>query len=77
VKFATDVTEQKLRTVDLAGQINLLALNATIEGRSRREPNSLDAPAYPMKCIVKPGRVKTGMSAIVIWRCSSVANQTG
>jgi len=50
VKFATDVTEQKLRTADLAGQINLLALNATIEGLSRREPNSPDAPAYPMKC---------------------------
>jgi len=77
VKFATDVTEQKLRTADLAGQINLLALNATIEGLSRREPNSPDAPAYPMKCTVKPGRVKTGMSATVIWLCSSVANQTG
>src|SRR5450755_994407 len=77
VKFATDVSEQKLRTADLAGQINLLALNATIEGLSRREPNSPDAPAYPMKCTVKPGRVKTGMTATVIWRCSSVANQTG
>jgi methyl-accepting chemotaxis protein len=31
VKFATDVTEQKLRAADLAGQINLLALNAAIE----------------------------------------------
>jgi len=28
VKFATDVTEQKLRTADLAGQINPPALNA-------------------------------------------------
>src|SRR5450631_2882344 len=77
VKFATDVTEQKLRTADLAGQINLLALNATIEGLSRREPNSPDAPAYPMKCTVKPGRVKTGMSATVIWRCSKRSQPNG